>query len=119
MPMYLDEIVPHGTLRGGRDRPHTAYEQLQVESNDLASPSWSLPPCQQTVADAEIYAWVEPLLSALSSTLLNTPVSALDRQINNGLRRLVEACACDGGSLAEWSQELTAWRVKYWWGMPG
>jgi signal transduction histidine kinase len=89
-----------------------------MERHDLASPSWSLSQRQQTTADPDIHARVESLLTTFSSVFLNTPESALDRQIDTALRRLVEACACDCGSLAEWSQELTTWRTKYWWGRP-
>jgi signal transduction histidine kinase len=82
-----------------------------------------MPPPQQAGAASETADQAllrfETLLASLSKTLINMSANETDRNIVAGLQRVVEDFSLDCVALAEFPQDVTVPRLRYWWGVPG
>ncbi len=59
------------------------------------------------------------LLLEISAKFVNLPAREVDREIKNGLRRMVEALGVDRSTLFESSEETEEFRVNHSWAIDG
>lgn len=117
MPMHLDETIPDELQDGAESDLATALEQLPLKSDDIGSTSLGRPRHLRGEVIEECLQF-ETFLASLSTTLMHAQVNEIDREIEAGLRRVVEIFDFDCGTLAEFSKELTTLHVRYRWGAP-
>jgi signal transduction histidine kinase len=116
--MHLGETIPDELQDGAEGDPPTALEQLPSHGDDLGSTSLGIFRHLQGEDVIEESRQFETFLASLSTTLMHAQVGEIAREIETGLRRVVEVFGFDCVTLAEFSEDLTTLHGKYRWGAP-
>jgi transcriptional regulator with GAF, ATPase, and Fis domain len=97
--------VPHACANGAPDEP----EEFLID----------LSPRRQLIEQLEARLRAERVLSDLSARFINLPADQVDREIEAGLRRLVESAGLDRSTLFQLAEDDKTLVVTHGWAAPG